>query len=160
MSWQEVIDEANSRRVDDPFMNEIIQKSILDHANFGRAIAFELSQEFASVISQKTWEDLFQSVFSDDTIYHEGMASAEKMGIADLFAIRERDPASDGLVNPFLNFKGFKALQSHRIAHILWQQGRKDTARAIQSRCSVMYGVDIHPAAVIGKCIYFVFFFA
>jgi serine O-acetyltransferase len=79
------------------------------------------------------------------------MDTAEAMGLLDLIAIRERDPASDGLVNPFLNFKGFKALQSHRVAHILWHMNRKDTARAIQSRCSELFGVDIHPAAIIGK---------
>lgn len=151
MTWREVVEEANGRKANDPFMNEVIQRSILDHNKFGKAISYELALEFASVISHNMWEDLFISVYSDDVMYHEGMFSAERMGLLDLWAIRERDPASDGLVNPFLNFKGFKALQSHRIAHILWNQGRKDSARAIQSRCSVMYGVDIHPAAVIGK---------
>lgn len=35
-------------------------------------------------------------------------------------------------------------------AHILWRNGRKDAARCIQSRCSEIWSVDIHPAAKIG----------
>ena len=150
-SWNDVLVEAADRAKTDPFMEEIIQKYILDHKNFGSAIAYTLSHEFGGVISVEKWDALFQSVYADDIQYHETMETAEAMGLLDLVAIKERDPASDGLVNPFLNFKGFKALQSHRVSHILWNMNRKDTARAIQSRCSELFGVDIHPAAVIGK---------
>jgi hypothetical protein len=151
-SWDEVVDEASTRAHNDVFMEEIIQKYILDHKSFGSAIAYTLSHEFGGVISVSKWDALFQSVFADDLFYMD-QSTAESMGLEDLRAIRERDPASDGLVNPFLNFKGFKALQSHRVAHLLWHLDRKDTARAIQSRCSELFGVDIHPAAVIGKCL-------
>lgn len=70
--------------------------------------------------------------------------------IKDLLAIQNRDPACQSLVNAYLYFKGFKALQAHRAAHILWSAGRKDVALAIQSRCSELWSVDIHPAAHVG----------
>ena len=67
----------------------------------------------------------------------------------DLMAIKENDPSCETLLTAFLNYKGFKALQTHRAAHSLWLMGRKDLAVSIQGRCSEVFGVDIHPAAVI-----------
>jgi serine O-acetyltransferase len=69
----------------------------------------------------------------------------------DLTAVLERDPAARGMAQPFLHFKGFHALQSYRIAHWLWQEGRHPLALYLQSRISEAFAVDIHPAAVIGK---------
>ena len=37
----------------------------------------------------------------------------------------ERDPACKGYMQPFLFFKGFLALQTHRVAHWLWVAGRE-----------------------------------
>ena len=47
--------------------------------------------------------------------------------------------------------KGFQAVQAQRIAHKLWHQRRRVMARALQARVSEAMGVDIHPAAVIGR---------
>ena len=52
------------------------------------------------------------------------------------------------------NFKGFQAIQTHRMAHQLWKMDRRDFAYYLQSRSSVVYGVDIHPAARIGRGIF------
>ena len=70
---------------------------------------------------------------------------------ADLRAILERDAAAFNYVEPFLHYKGFLALQSYRISHWLWNSGRKGLAFHLQNRISELFGVDIHPAAVIGK---------
>uniref|UniRef100_A0A7S2BJI2 serine O-acetyltransferase n=1 Tax=Octactis speculum TaxID=3111310 RepID=A0A7S2BJI2_9STRA len=71
---------------------------------------------------------------------------------ADLRAVIERDPASDGDPgHPFLFFKGYHGLTAHRIAHVLWHRGSKAAAHLIQSRCSEVFGMDIHPAATIGR---------
>ena len=51
---------------------------------------------------------------------------------------------------PFLFFKGFHALQAHRVAHWLWQEGRKTLAQFFQNQISVTLGVDFRPAARIG----------
>ncbi len=40
---------------------------------------------------------------------------------------------------------------SHRAAHVLWSIGREEVAEAIQSRCSEIWGVDIHPGAKLGQ---------
>ncbi len=73
---------------------------------------------------------------------------------ADLRAVFERDPACKGYLQPFLWFKGFTALQSHRVAHRLWRRGRETLAFHLQSRVSELFQVDIHPAARFGRGVF------
>jgi serine O-acetyltransferase len=70
---------------------------------------------------------------------------------ADLVAVYDRDPACEKLIQPVLYFKGFLALQTYRIGHWLWEEGRKDLAWFVQMRISETFGVDIHPNARIGR---------
>lgn len=151
MSWAEIRKEAEDMISKDSFVSALMRKSVIDHESFGEALSHNLAHQFADTISASKWEALFLSVYKEDKIYHEGMHSLEEMGLRDLGAIKDRDPACDGLVDPFVYFKGFKALQCHRIAHVLWRTDRKNAARAVQGKCSELFGVDIHPAAVIGK---------
>ncbi|XP_025660963.2 serine acetyltransferase 1, chloroplastic-like [Arachis hypogaea] len=72
-------------------------------------------------------------------------------GKDNLKAVKERDPACINHVHCFLNFKGFLACQSHRVAHKLWLQGRKVLAVMIQNRVSEIFAVGIHPGAKIGS---------
>lgn len=53
-------------------------------------------------------------------------------------------------VQALLFFKGYQSIQAHRIAHALWHQGRRWMALQVQSSVSEKFGVDIHPAALIG----------
>ena len=57
-------------------------------------------------------------------------------------------------MEPVLYFKGFHALQAYRLAHALLRSGRRDFALYLQSRASAVFGVDINPAARIGKGIF------
>jgi hypothetical protein len=45
--------------------------------------------------------------------------------LADMQAVFDRDPACDKYTQCLLYFKGFQAIQCHRIAHHLWDKGRK-----------------------------------
>jgi len=69
---------------------------------------------------------------------------------ADLQAVVERDPACAAYVQAILFFKGFQALQAHRLGHELWGSGRRPLAAALQNRVSEAFHVDIHPGASIG----------
>jgi serine O-acetyltransferase len=73
---------------------------------------------------------------------------------ADILAVLDRDPACTRLIEPLLYFKGFHAIQTHRMAHALWKVGRRDFALYLQSRSSQVFQADIHPAAVMGKGIF------
>ena len=53
-----------------------------------------------------------------------------------------------------LYFKGFHAVQAHRLAHWLWRRRRQDFAYYLQSRSSSEFQCDIHPAARIGRGIF------
>ena len=69
----------------------------------------------------------------------------------DLHAVLERDSACNELHLPFLYFKGFHALQIHRVSNWLWNENRKSLALYLQNRTSCVCGVDIHPAAKLGS---------
>jgi serine O-acetyltransferase len=73
---------------------------------------------------------------------------------ADIGAVADRDPACTRVLEPVLYFKGFHAIQTYRLAHWLWRQGRQDFALYLQSRSSEVFQTDIHPAARIGRGIF------
>ena len=66
----------------------------------------------------------------------------------------DRDPATSRFVEPVLYYKGFHAIQTHRLAHWLLGKGRKDFALYLQSRASAVFQCDINPAAKIGRGIF------
>lgn len=72
----------------------------------------------------------------------------------DIQAVYDRDPACTRFVEPVLYFKGFHAIQTHRLAHWLWNRGRRDFALYLQSRSSSVFQTDINPAARIGRGIF------
>ena len=73
---------------------------------------------------------------------------------ADLVAVYDRDPACTRFIEPVLYFKGFHAIQTHRLAHWLHRHGRQDFALYLQSRASEVFQVDINPAVPMGKGIF------
>lgn len=74
---------------------------------------------------------------------------------ADVMAVVDRDPAATRTLDPVLYFKGFHAIQAHRLAHFLWENGQSDFALYLQSRGSSVFGVDIHPQVPMGRGIFF-----
>ena len=105
-------------------------------------------------------ERLDHSALSGDLIrqtYDEALRDDPDLGNAfraDLVAVYDRDPATSRFIDPLLYFKGFHALQTHRLAHWLYQKGRKDFAYYLQSRSSAVFQTDINPAAKIGRGIF------
>src|SRR5436189_6296148 len=71
-----------------------------------------------------------------------------------MVAVYDRDPSTSRFIDPLLYFKGFHALQTHRLAHWLYAKGRKDFAYYLQSRSSAVFQTDINPAARIGRGIF------
>ncbi len=88
----------------------------------------------------------------DDLIAAE--PSVGEMMRADIVAVADRDPATTRYIEPILYYKGFHALQTHRLAHFLWNKGRKDFALYLQSRSSSVFGVDINPQTRIGRGVF------
>lgn len=73
---------------------------------------------------------------------------------ADLAAVLEKDPAATGKFTVMLTYPGFKAIFNHRIAHWLYNRKFKLLARLIARRSRRVTGIEIHPAAKIGKGVF------
>ncbi|MBD0282038.1 MAG: serine O-acetyltransferase [Thermoleophilaceae bacterium] len=71
----------------------------------------------------------------------------------DLTAAQERDPAarSVGRVEMLLTYGGVQALLSHRISHALYEAGVPLAPRFLANVTKILTGIEIHPAAKIGR---------
>lgn len=69
----------------------------------------------------------------------------------DIAAVFDRDPAARHTAEVLLTYPGIHALILHRGAHYLWQHDQKFIARAISYGARTFTGIEIHPAAEIGK---------
>ncbi len=62
-----------------------------------------------------------------------------------------RDPAARSPFEVILCYPGFHAVMAHRVAHWLWRRGWRIVARAVSQFSRFATGIEIHPAAIIGK---------
>jgi serine O-acetyltransferase len=69
----------------------------------------------------------------------------------DVRAIRESDPAARSAVEVALVYPGLHALWLHRAAHALWENGVPLGARILAHANRFFTGIEIHPAARIGR---------
>ena len=142
--WAALRNEAEHVAKEEPSLASLLNAVILRHRDLADAMSYQLARKLADQeLRAMSLREVAQEVYAADPSI---IAQAE----ADLRAVFERDPACKGYVQPFLYFKGFLALQTHRIAHALWRDGREAMAFYLQSRMSELFQVDIHPAAVIG----------
>jgi serine O-acetyltransferase len=74
----------------------------------------------------------------------------------DLTAAQERDPAarSVGRAEILLTYGGVQALLSYRVAHAMHDAGLPLAPRALANATRVLTGVEIHPAAHIGRSLF------
>lgn len=143
--WQEIRTEARQASASEPVLASYYHASILNHQSFAAAISFHLANKLDSqALPAMMLREVFEEAMRAD-------ASIEVAMLADIRAHRERDPACKYFFMPFLFFKGYHALQSWRIGHWLWQQGRNALALYFQNQISQAFDVDIHPGAQIGK---------
>ncbi|MXR36004.1 serine O-acetyltransferase [Craterilacuibacter sinensis] len=143
--WRAILDETALAARDEPLLASFLHMTVLRHASLEDVLAFHLSSKLASpVMDARALMELFHEALSADDTISRAMR-------ADITACFERDPACDSYSTPLLYFKGFHAIQSQRVTHWLWQQGRKTMAYFLQNRISEVLGADIHPAARIGE---------
>ncbi len=69
----------------------------------------------------------------------------------DIQCIKERDPAAASVLEILLLYPGLRAVRAHRKAHWCHNHGLHFLARYISQRAVRTTGIEIHPAAVIGK---------
>ncbi|MCA8882335.1 MAG: serine O-acetyltransferase [Rhodobacteraceae bacterium] len=143
--WAQVTEEAQAAIRDEPLLGGLIHSGILHHPSLERALSYRMSMKLASSeMPDQLIREFIDEAFAQDP-------EIEAAARADLVAVYERDPACHRMIQPILYFKGYQAIQAYRTAHWLWRQGRRDMAYFIQMRVSELFGVDIHPAARVGK---------
>lgn len=132
----------------EPEFAGFILATVLNHETLESAVVHRLAarldhQEVPGALIRQTYLDVLARDASIGEAFH-----------ADLIAVADRDPACMRMVEPLLYFKGFHAIETHRLAHAMWKAGRKDFALYLQSRSSEVFQTDIHPAARLGKGIF------
>jgi serine O-acetyltransferase len=147
--WASLRNEAERASRDEPALASLLNSVILAHDRLADALSFQLARKVADQeLRAMSAREFAQEAYEADPSI---VAAAE----LDLKAVFERDPACKGYVQPFLFFKGFMALQTHRVSHWMWTHGRETLAHYLQSRASEIFQVDIHPAAQVGSGIFF-----
>lgn len=146
-AWRRLRFEAQAAAADEPSLSSYLNAAILSHAGLGEALSFHLAEKLSgAVIGAQQVRQILLAAYGDQPGLIE-------MAASDMQAVIERDPAARGMLQPFLFFKGFMALQTHRLAHQLWRSGRETLAFHFQGRSCELFDVDIHPAARIGPSV-------
>ena len=143
--WERIREEASKSVKNEPLLGGLVHSSLLHHKSLENVLSYRMSIKLAS-------SEMSEQILRE--IADEAHASDKSIGLAaraDLVAVLDRDPACNTLLQPILFFKGFQAIQCYRIGNWLWKQNRKFLAYYVQMRVSEVFGVDIHPAAEIGK---------
>jgi serine O-acetyltransferase len=147
--WTRIRSEAGIDAAAEPALASFLHTAVLSHSHLEDALSYILASKLeSSTVTALTLRELIDRALRSDRAI--GVAVRE-----DLRAVLSRDPACRGYSVPLLFFKGFHALQSYRVAHYYWHNGREAMALFLQSRISEVFAVDIHPGARIGKGIMF-----
>lgn len=143
--WATLRDEAEAMAAAEPTLAGLAHAAVLRHQTLEEALATRIAHKLADAdVTAMALRDLAAEALEDDS----GIGRAAR---ADLYAIRERDPACTRFIEPMLFFKGFQAVTAQRVAHWLWVRGRRDAALFLQMRASELFAVDIHPGARLGQ---------
>jgi serine O-acetyltransferase len=146
--WDRLRREAEAMARNEPALAGVALSSILNQPSLE-----------AAVIHRIAWRLGHPALAADllEQVYREAIEADPSIGEAfraDIMAVADRDPASTRFIEPVLYFKGFHAIQTHRLAHRLWHHNRQDLALYLQSRSSEVFQTDIHPNAKVGRGIF------
>jgi serine O-acetyltransferase len=142
----------------------LAQRCILQHSALSDALAAMLSGKLHETLPGTLAYSVAGGSRAESATAEEALrdtmaqrlkdAAVRRAVVSDLLKVLVVDPAADGLLQPFLFFKGFHALTTQRVANSLWRDGgatSQGAALMLQSRCAELFSVDIHPAATIGN---------
>jgi serine O-acetyltransferase len=143
--WDLMRWEAFQEAQREPLLVSFLYSSILNHPSLESSLAFLLANRLSSpaMISTQIQSLILEALKQDPSIGRSLRA--------DIMAVRDRDPACTCLPDVFLYFKGFHALQTYRVAHVLWNAGKQVLAHYLQSQMSQTFQIDIHPNATLGS---------
>lgn len=146
--WSSLLNEARTAATQDPLLSAFFYSTILNHRSLEECVAYRICElldhpDMQAVLLRQTFVEMLTDWPEWGSILR-----------VDIQAVYDRDPACTRFMEPVLYFKGFHAIQTHRLAHWLLHKGRHDFALYLQSRSSNVFQTDINPAARIGKGIF------
>ncbi|MFL9828246.1 serine O-acetyltransferase [Rhodoplanes sp. SY1] len=146
--WDRIRTEAEAVARREPELASFAYASVLHHDRLEDAVVHRVAArldhpDFGSELIRGAYQDALH-----------GSPEIGEAFRADIVAVVDRDPATSRFLEPLLYYKGFHAIQAHRLAHWLWSGGRRDFALYLQSRASSVFATDIHPAARIGRGVF------
>jgi len=146
--WDRLRAEAEAIVRDEPAMGGLALATVLQQPSLEAAVIHRVATRLGhAALGADIVEQTFLEAIGQEPRIGEAIR-------ADIRAVLDRDPATTRVIEPVLYFKGFHAIQAHRLAHWLWHRGRQDFALYLQSRSSEVFQTDIHPAARIGRGIF------
>src|SRR6187397_2010605 len=146
--WARIRREAEEIARREPELATFIYSTILHHDTLEAAVVHRVAERLDS---PQVSAELIRQAYADALEHEPALGDAFR---ADIVATLDRDPATNRFLEPVLYFKGFHAIQTHRLAHWLWAKDRKDFAYYLQSRSSAVFQTDINPTARIGRGIF------
>ena len=143
--WVRIVAEAEHAIAQEPLLGGLMHACVLHHNTIQDALGYRIALKLASgEMSEQMLREICDAAHKSDP----DLAMSAR---ADISAVFDRDAACHRFLQPLLFFKGFQAIQAYRIANWLWRQGRADLSYFFQMRVSEVFGIDIHPAAKVGK---------
>lgn len=146
--WSNCRHQAAAQAAREPLLRRLLEQTVLSHETPTQAVAAVLARRLGAGCPDAALQALLLQVLDVD---HSVLRCVE----SDLVAVTTRDPACRSSLHALLHFKGFQALQAHRVAHSLWRQGRHDAAHWLSAQVALALAVDIHPAVPIGHGVMF-----
>jgi len=146
--WARIRNEAEEVARREPELATFIYSTILHHDTLEAAVVHRVAERLDS---PEVSAELVRQAYADALDNDRSIGTTFR---ADIVATFDRDPATNRFLEPVLYFKGFHAIQTHRLAHWLWNKGRRDFAYYLQSLTAAVFQCDIHPAARIGRGIF------
>ncbi|MBV2143815.1 serine O-acetyltransferase [Falsochrobactrum sp. TDYN1] len=143
--WHSIRAEAADAASSDPILASFLYATILNQPTLEDAVMHRIAERLGHA---DVSADILRQTFEKMLDANPGWSQILRV---DIQAVYDRDPAYNRFMDPVLYLKGFHAIQTHRLAHWLYQEGRKDFAYYLQSRSSSMFQTDIHPAAKFGS---------
>lgn len=142
--WASIREAAVSMAANESHLRHMLNDVVISRDSLAETLAARLSRRLSREDMQRgELEPLLCGILMEN---EKVMLSVAR----DMSAIVDRDPACQSALEPLLFYKGFLAISAYRVAHCLWNDGRKPLALYFQSIVSEVFAVDIHPAARIG----------
>jgi serine O-acetyltransferase len=143
--WSRIRSEAEDIAHREPELSAFIYENILHHDTLEGSVAHRVAQRLDHAdVSAELIRQAYQDALEDQP-------SLGDMFRADIVATVDRDPATTRFCEPVLYYKGFHAIQTHRLAHWLNGKGRKNFAlylvvgetAVIEDDCSILHDVTL-----------------